>query len=109
MWKGAPRALGAKPLWPYLVGAKADTIRLTASTQLLAIGAQRRGSGRSGWASCCSARPRRGRRRSVAGEPAGADVPRRRDLPELPGPGWPSRRPGWGPARSGNRLARGAL
>src|SRR5664279_2210467 len=24
MWKGAPRALGAKPLWPYLVGAKAD-------------------------------------------------------------------------------------
>ena len=45
MWKGAPRALGAKPLWPYLVGAKADTIRLTASTQLLAIGAQRRGLG----------------------------------------------------------------
>ena len=44
MWKGAPRALGGQAR-PYLVGAKADTIRLTASTQLLAIGAQRRGLG----------------------------------------------------------------
>ncbi len=67
----------------YLVRAKADTIRLTA-VQLLAIGAQRRI-----WEKRMGALLLGDRRKSPdrAGEPAGAGVPRRRDLPELPGPG----------------------
>jgi hypothetical protein len=70
----------------YLVRAKADTIRL-AATQLLAIGAQRRVWEKRDGPFVARRAPSPPGRHDRAGEPAGAGVPRRRDLPELPGPG----------------------
>jgi transposase len=64
-------ALGAEQLRPkdYLVRAKADTIRLTA-TQLLAIGRQRRAWERR-MANCCSAPPGQGRDHQPRGDGLG--------------------------------------
>ena len=93
---------------PYLVGAKADTIRLTASTQLLAIGAQRRGLGEADGPAAARRAPAEVVVDPLPGNPPGQTFPGGEIYLSFPGLGDRLAAQG-GPRALGNRLARGAL